>query len=84
MGVGMTSVCPHCGAENLLGVWFPHVKAYIVGCAIGRRRPLGLKRFALKAHVWQINNMLAETDWCLRSEGHGSGCYRVVRRQQDS
>ena len=77
--------CPHCGAPlpiKRYGVAFTRLKAKILDLAekgiesdalyervfSGRERP---SREAMKAHIWQINDALANTDWRIVHR-HGS------------
>jgi hypothetical protein len=86
------SACPHCGCEERLRVRMSPLKARIFD-AIKRAGNTGISaddlwgiafagrsrsRETLKAHVWQINDMLAATDWRVRWI---SRCYRLLKRR---
>lgn len=78
--------CPHCGAQERLGVWLTPKKVVIfdrvkragdVGISFNE---FGMSRHLFKAHVWQINALLEETDWKIRSKPGPASSYRLVRR----
>ncbi len=61
--------CPHCGAQNVLGVWLTRRRAEILE-RVRRAGRDGLhyldtpfNRHLLKVHVHQINDVLEETDY---------------------
>jgi hypothetical protein len=79
----MTAVCPHCHqpiVHERLGVTLTPLKAAIVDRIkwsgdLGRsseslvrddRKPISMT--TLKAHIWQINEMLTSTDWVIASD----------------
>lgn len=39
-------------------------------------------RHGMKSHVWQINEMLAETDWAIVSEGRGPNARWHLQRRR--
>ncbi len=78
----MSKPCTCCGAEEVLGIWFPRVKAAILkrvmraGNAGLIASDMQMKRHNFKAHVYQINSILEETDHRVR--GNILGEYRLI------
>lgn len=80
--------CPCCGARHLLGVWLPRRKAEIVSRLLdsGQAGLPGdafenMTRVCFKTHIYQINALLEETDWVIRSE-RGQGVSRFTIRKR--
>jgi hypothetical protein len=89
--------CPYCHAVERFGVRLPSLKAAIldhirragdigvtsleiVSDLYRDRRPVSLH--TIKAHVWQINTLLEETDWIVRSEHGSTECRWYLSRRR--
>lgn len=78
-------ICPHCGADQRLGVWLSKTeielfdcisKAGTAGCPSER---LGKKKDCYKQHIYNINCKLAETDFRIKGSYYDHR-YRIARR----
>ena len=79
------SACPHCGAEQRLGVWMTPRKLAIFdrvkrsGDDGAHYGDFDMSRGTLRVHIYQINALLEETDYAIRGyRGNISG-YRLVK-----
>jgi hypothetical protein len=91
--------CPYCHAGERFGIRLPALKAAILD-RIRRAGDTGVTSIeimsdlyrdrrsvsfrTIKAHVWQLNSLLEETDWIIRSErDYGSTeCRWCLRRRR--
>lgn len=79
----MTAVCPYCFSEERVGVRLSRIKVRIFDL-IRQSGDIGISSFAIRQevyqdkkrtidivrnHVSQINDLLEETDWIIRSDG---------------
>jgi DNA-binding NarL/FixJ family response regulator len=84
------TICPTCHQpvrNARMGVFLSPRRAEVVDAIrqagehgielCGLADQLGITRWTVKSHVYQINEMLAETDWRIRSDRCG---YRLVRQ----
>jgi hypothetical protein len=77
--------CSRCGAGECFGLWFPELKLKILDRIIRAGDAGagfdGTDPRTLKAHIHQINSILEETDYRIRSAGWGTGRYRLMKNE---
>lgn len=87
--------CPYCGSDERLGVRLPKLKVRIldlvkaagdigISAAELRREVYGnaaRHEVTIRAHIGQINEYLAETDWRIKSDGRGRHARWYLQRK---